>query len=109
METKITTKPRVAFEGTRLFAHQLITSEDLIAFKQELLTEFEKLFKSYSTATQKRWLKAHQVRRFLNISIGTLQTLKSNGILPYTKIGGVHFFDYEDIQRILQEGKNVRI
>ena len=39
METKITTKPRVAFEGTRLFAHQLITSEDLIAFKQELLTE----------------------------------------------------------------------
>jgi len=104
-----TTKPRVAFEGTRLFAHQLITSEDLIAFKQELLTEFEKLFKSYSTATQKRWLKAHQVRRLLNISIGTLQTLKSNGILPYTKIGGVHFFDYEDIQRILQEGKNVRI
>ena len=109
METKITTKPRVAFEGTRLFAHQLITSEDFIAFKQELLTEFEKLFKSYSTATQKRWLKAHQVRRLLNISIGTLQTLKSNGILPYTKIGGVHFFDYEDIQRILQEGKNVRI
>ena len=24
---------------------------------------------------------------------------------PYSKIGGVHFFDYEDIQRILQENK----
>jgi len=41
----------------------------------------------------------------LNISIGTLQTLKSSGVLPYSKIGGVHFFDYEDIQRILQENK----
>jgi DNA-binding transcriptional MerR regulator len=109
METKIITKPGTHSQGTRLFTHQLITSEDLITFKQELLTEFEKLFKSYSTSMQRRWLKAHQVRKLLNISIGTLQTLKSNGILPYTKIGGVHFFDYEDIQRILQEGKNVRI
>jgi hypothetical protein len=106
METKRTKQLRTSVQGTRLFAHQLLTSEDLIAFKQELLTEFEKLFKSYSASTQKRWLKAHQVRKLLNISIGTLQTLKSNGILPYTKIGGVHFFDYEDIQRILQEGKN---
>jgi hypothetical protein len=106
METKTITKPGTFSQGTRLFTHQLITSEDLIAFKQELLTEFEKLFKSYSMTTQKKWLKAHQVRKLLNISIGTLQTLKSNGILPYSKMGGVHFFDYEDIQRILQEGKN---
>jgi helix-turn-helix protein len=109
METKITTKAGTSFsQGTRLFTHQIITTEDLIAFKQELLTEFEKLFKSYSTQTQRRWLKAHQVRKLLNISAGTLQTLKSSGVIPYTKIGGVHFFDYEDIQRILQEGKNKR-
>ena len=109
METKTITKSGTLSQGARLFAHQLITSEDLIGFKQELFAEFEKLFKSYSASTQKRWLKAHQVRKLLNISIGTLQTLKANGILPYTKIGGVHFFDYEDIQKILQEGKNVRI
>ena len=107
METKTVTKLATSSQGTRLFAHQLITSDDLIEFKHELLTEVEKLFKSYSTTTQKRWLKAHQVRKLLSISIGTLQTLKSNGILPYTKIGGVHFFDFEDIQRILQEGKNL--
>src|SRR3954453_21398676 len=110
METKTTSRAGTSFSGaTRLFAHQIITSEDLVVFKQELLTEFEKLFKSYSTATNKRWLKAHQVRRLLNISTGTLQTLKSNRILPYTKIGGVHFFDYEDIQHILQEGKNSQV
>src|SRR4051794_18049439 len=99
----------IVFRATKLFGHQIITTEDLVVFKQELLTEFEKLFKSYSTQTPKRWLKAHQVRKLLNISTGTLQTLKSNGILPYTKIGGVHFFDYEDIQRVLQEGKSSRL
>jgi hypothetical protein len=109
MESKKTTKVGMEYsQGTRLFPNQLITAEHLIEFKSELLSEFEQLFKSYSHQTQKRWLKAHQVRKLLNISIGTLQTLKSSGIIPYTKIGGVHFFDYEDIQRILQEGKNIR-
>ncbi|SRR6266542_415049 len=107
METKTTTKAGISFShGTRLFTHQIITTEDLVAFKQELLTEFEKLFKSYSMSTPKRWLKAHQVRKLLSISTGTLQALKSSGVIPYTKIGGVHFFDYEDIQRILEERKN---
>jgi hypothetical protein len=59
METKIITKPGTHSQGTRLFTHQLITSEDLITYKQELLNEFEKLFKSYSTSMQRRWLKAH--------------------------------------------------
>src|SRR3954469_2932501 len=103
METKTTAKAGTSFsQATRLFPNQLITAEHLIEFKSELLSEFERLFKSYSTQTQKRWLKAHQVRKLLNISIGTLQTLKSSGVIPYTKVGGVHFFDYEDIQRILQ-------
>jgi hypothetical protein len=109
METKAKTKAGLsATQGTRIFTHQIITTEDLVVFKQELLTEFEKFFKSYSAQTPKRWLKAHQVRRLLNISIGTLQTLKSSGVIPYSKVGGVHFFDYEDIQRILEDGKNSR-
>src|SRR5215471_17789959 len=109
METRKSTKPGLLFsQGTKLFPNQLITAEHLIEFKSELLSEFEQLFKSYSTQTQKRWLKAHQVRKLLNISIGTLQSLKSSGVLPYSKIGGVHFFDYEDIQRILQENKEYR-
>ena len=106
MESKKSIRTGMPYpQGTRLFANQIITAEHLIEFKSELLSEFEQLFKSYSAQTQKRWLKAHQVRKMLNISIGTLQTLKSSGILPYSKIGGVHFFDYEDIQRTLQENK----
>jgi len=62
--------------------------------------------KNYNSSPAKKWLKAHEVRRLLKISPGTLQTLKANGTIPYTKIGGVHFFDYEDIQQVLESGKN---
>ncbi|MEJ7678715.1 MAG: helix-turn-helix domain-containing protein [Segetibacter sp.] len=50
-------------------------------------------------------MKSHEVRRLLKISPGTLQTLKSSGVMPYTKIGGVHFYDYVEIQNILESGK----
>jgi hypothetical protein len=56
----------------------------------------------------KKWLKSHEVRRLLKISPGTLQSLKSSGIIPYTKIGGVHFYDYEEIQHLLESGKTNR-
>jgi hypothetical protein len=49
--------------------------------------------------------ESHEVRKLLKVSPGTLQKLKSSGILPYTKVRGVHFFDYQDIENILQSGK----
>jgi isocitrate dehydrogenase kinase/phosphatase len=39
------------------------------------------------------------------VSPGTLQNLRVNGTLPFTKIGGVIFYDYDDIQRMLEENK----
>jgi hypothetical protein len=36
----------------------------------------------------KQWLKSVDVRKMLNISPGTLQNLRINGTLRYTKIGG---------------------
>ncbi|MEJ7681801.1 MAG: helix-turn-helix domain-containing protein [Segetibacter sp.] len=62
-------------------------------------------FKSQTGAVPKKWLKSYEVRRLLKISPGTLQTLKSTGVIPYTKIGGLHFYDYEDIQHLLESGK----
>lgn len=50
-------------------------------------------------------MKSHEVRRLLKISPGTLQTLKNSGTIPLTKIGGINFYDYDDIQRLLEKGK----
>ena len=90
----------------KIFASQLITIDDLMQFKKQLLEELLTALKSQINLVPKRWLKSHEVRRLLKISPGTLQTLKSSGILSFTKIGGVHFYDYKDIEHLLESGKN---
>ena len=89
----------------KIFAHQLITVDDLFEFKNQLLQELIKALHAHPNLTPKKWMKSHEVRKLLKVSPGTLQTLKSSGILPYTKMGGVHFYDYQDIQNILESGK----
>ncbi|MEO6637392.1 MAG: helix-turn-helix domain-containing protein [Ginsengibacter sp.] len=89
----------------KIFASQLITIDDLHQFKKQLLVELIAELKSQINIVPKKWLKSHEVRRLLKISPGTLQTMKSSGVISHSKIGGVHFFDYEEIQQILEKGK----
>lgn len=86
-------------------ATEVITRDDLQEFKVELLEELRKLLKDLSGQPTKKWLKSWEVRKILDISPGTLQNLRINGTLPYTKIGGVMYYDYADIQKMLQENK----
>ncbi|MBO6533302.1 MAG: DNA-binding protein, partial [Muricauda sp.] len=39
------------------------------------------------------------------ISPGTLQNLRINGTLPYTKIGGVLYYEYHEIMGVLEQNK----
>jgi hypothetical protein len=89
----------------KIFASQLITVDHLEQFKNKLLEELLTALKNQNSVVPKKWMKSHEVRRLLKISPGTLQTLKTSGIIPYTKMGGVHFYDYEDIQKVLEAGK----
>lgn len=41
----------------------------------------------------------------LAISPGTLQNLRINGTLPYTKVGGVIYYDADDINNMLTENR----
>src|SRR5689334_24916562 len=107
---RIFSKREEKFSSERMYAHQLITITDLKEFKSQLIAELLAALKSQTIQPQKKWLKSHEVRRLLKISPGTLQTLKSTGVISYTKVGGVHFFDYEDIQHVLESVKiNYRI
>ena len=89
----------------KIYAHQIVTVEYLQQFKKQLVEELLTALKPQASLPAKKWMKSHEVRRLLKISPGTLQTLKSSGVIPYTKIGGVHFYDYEDIEKILASGK----
>jgi hypothetical protein len=37
----------------------------------------------------------------VKVSAGTLQTLRINGTLQYTKIGGIIYYDFDHIQKTL--------
>ena len=87
-------------------ATEIITITDLRDFKIEILDDIKRLLKEVSGQPVKKWLKSYEVRKILNISPGTLQNLRINGTLPYTKIGGVIYYDYSDIQEMLQSRKH---
>ncbi|MPS73050.1 MAG: DNA-binding protein [Flavobacterium psychrophilum] len=82
----------------------IVTKEDLHQLKNELLEEITRLLEKENTA-QKEWLRSCEVRKLLNISAGTLQTLRINGSLSYTKVGGTLFYSYKDIQKLLSGAK----
>lgn len=86
-------------------ASAIITPDDLQNFKQELLDEIRKLLTQRNQEPARRWIKSQEVRKLLAISPGTLQNLRINGTLPYTKIGGVIYYDYQDIQKMLETRK----
>ncbi|MEI7503130.1 MAG: helix-turn-helix domain-containing protein [Paludibacter sp.] len=82
---------------------QIITTDDLREFKVELLDEIRVLISEQKNPVLKKWLKSLEVRRLLNISPGTLQTLRINGTLPYTKIGGTNYYNASDIDVLLSQ------
>jgi hypothetical protein len=86
-------------------ATTVLTLEDLQDFKKELLQELKTLFPTQNSGSEKKWLKSKEVRSMLGISPGTLQTLRINGTIPYSKMGGVIYYDNEEIQRILQANR----
>lgn len=86
-------------------AATIITTEDLLEFKMELLDEIKKLLNNQSGRTTKKWLKSQEVRELLGISPGTLQNLRINGTLPYTKVGGVLYYDYDEINKVLEQNR----
>ena len=83
----------------------ILTTEDLYDFKQELVGELKKLLQEKAPKAIKKYLKSAEVMEMLQVSPGTLQNLRINGTLPYTKIGGIILYEYEEILRILQKNR----
>lgn len=88
-------------------AVELITKDDLQAFKQDVISEIQKLIKPKgANLQQKEWLKSYEVRKLLGISPGTLQQMRTNGTIEFTRIGGLMFYKYEDIMKLMENNKH---
>ncbi len=85
-------------------AVQIITIEDLNEFRNLLLNDLKEIINS-KPQQSKQWLKSNEVRKLLNISPGTLQNLRINGTLSYTKIGGIMYYNHADIDKLLNGNK----
>ncbi|MFD2144328.1 helix-turn-helix domain-containing protein [Mucilaginibacter antarcticus] len=88
-------------------ANELITKEVLRDFKSELINEIKSIIQP-EHRQGKQWLKSSEVRKLLTISPGTLQNLRINGTLKYTKIGGIMYYKSEEIYKLLNDGKDVK-
>lgn len=84
---------------------EILTRADLHQFKTELFTELKELLNNTTPAVPKKWLKSYEVREMLGISRGTLQNMRTNGTLQATLVGGLMFYDYDDIAKLMQGKK----
>lgn len=87
----------------------IVTQEDLQELKSSLIDSIESLkevlLENNSKVQEVKLLKSHQVQRMLGISPGTLQNMRVNGTIPFSKVGGVIFYDKQDILNIIEEHK----
>ena len=79
----------------------IITTDDLREFKMELLDDIKNLLAKQASGKIKKYLKSSEVMELLQVSPGTLQNLRVNGTLPYTKVGGIIYYDAEEIQNVM--------
>ncbi len=85
----------------------LLTKGDLEDFKAEFFNEIKNLLTTPS-GVSKTWLRSPEVRKLLGISTGTLQNLRVNGSLPFSKIGGIVYYKQEDLTRLLESNHKER-
>jgi helix-turn-helix protein len=80
----------------------LLTRADLEQFRVQLLADIKILFSEAPRANGKPWLKGSDVRKLLGISSGSLQNLRISGKLKSSKVGGIHYYRYTDIEKMMQ-------
>ncbi|TCD27787.1 DNA-binding protein [Pedobacter psychrodurus] len=80
----------------------IITKADLQEFKLEMLNEIRGMLQGSTNAQNRSWLRSKDVRKMLNISPGTLQNLRINGVLPFHKVGGTIFYSRESVEKMIE-------
>lgn len=81
---------------------ETLTRKDLEIFKEELKNEILEAIRGLF-APPRKWLKSYEVREMLGISSGTLQNMRNSGTLSFSKMGGLMYYDYGDIQKLIEK------
>lgn len=95
-----------ADQRLQIYTNQIATLADLRDLKIELLDDIRKLFREYNGQVGKKWLKTSDLQKLLGASPGTLQRLRNAGTLPHKKIGGIVYYDYDELEKLLKSDSN---
>ena len=84
---------------TEIFDLILTLSQDI----KDLKARIELLRQSRAEVLKDTWIDNQDVLQTLHISKRTLQTLRTNGTLPYSKVKGKFYYRVADIEQLLQD------
>ena len=85
----------------------ILTTEDLKKFKEELFIELRQLIGSQTKTNndkQREWLRTKEVCKLLGVSLSKLQYMRDNNEIKFTRIGGTIFYNAEEINKLLSSG-----
>lgn len=83
---------------------ELTTKNDLEELEKRILEKFENLI-TQSGPQQKKWLRSKDVQDMLGISSSSLQNMRINGVLPFSKVQGTIFYELGDVLKVLDQNK----
>lgn len=87
-------------------AVEIVTKEDLEAFRKELLSDFTAIIEKYVKKDDGavEGYKTGHVRKILGCSFNKLVALRISRKIRTKKIGGTIYYNKDDIKRLLEEG-----
>ena len=77
------------------------TFDELLSRLETFLGKVEMFCESSEEKPPKKWFDNQDVCLKLNIGLRTLQTLRSNGSLPYTQINRKMFYRPQDVEALI--------
>jgi DNA-binding Xre family transcriptional regulator len=77
---------------------EVLTENDLESFRTRLLDDIEVLL---NRKRPKKWLKTNEVMELLGMSEVTLQTLRNRKQIPFKKLGGICYYNAEELDDFL--------
>ena len=76
------------------------TFERMLSGFENFAKQVERLCREYGDLGEREWLDSDDVYRLLGISPRTLQTMRENGTLAYTKISHKVYYRPEDVKAV---------
>ena len=86
---------------------EFVTKGDLRVFRKQLLEELKELLISTPSRPDRKWIKTYRVKEMLDLSDGTLQTMRNNGTIPYTLLGGLALYDYDELVSLMDRNRQL--